>query len=186
MEIFAIDPGNVQSAFVVMALDGKFGKQGLAYDKDSIRFLDFAKADNADVKKRLTNWVFGAGEDHRLVIERIQMLGMPAGRSVFETCEWVGRFTEAADAFGVTAEYVYRMDEKVTLCGNSRAKDANIRQALIDRYAKFDFKTGHGTKSNPDVLYGFKADIWAALAVATTFLEQQAGTSEKLKWHKKV
>lgn len=186
MQIFAIDPGNVQSAYVLMRLNGEFADGKLLYDKETIEFIDFAKTDNGQVKERLMQWAFNANEGYHLVIERIQMLGMPAGRSVFETSEWVGRFTEAADGFGTVADYVYRVDEKVTLCGNSRAKDANIRQALIDRYAKFDFKTGHGTKANPDTLYGFKADIWAALAVATTWLEQQAGNSEKLKWRKKV
>jgi len=55
------------------------------------------------------------------------------------------------------------------ICGSARAKDQNIRQALIDRYGGKE--TAIGKKQNPGPLYGIKADEWQALGLAITFLE---------------
>ena len=63
---------------------------------------------------------------------------------------------------------IYRMDVKMYLCNNTRAKDGNIRQAIIDRYpANGGGKTPQiGTKKHPGPLYGVSKDVWSALAVA--------------------
>ena len=57
------------------------------------------------------------------------------------------------------------------LCNSVRAKDSNVRQALLDRFpATGGGKTPQiGTKSKPGPLYGFSKDMWAALGVALTF-----------------
>jgi hypothetical protein len=86
---------------------------------------------------------------------------MPVGREVFETCVWIGRFQQVwRDPEAV--KLVYRRDVKLHLCGNSRAKDANIRQALIDKLGPV------GTKAAPGPLYGVRSHAWAAVAVAVT------------------
>ena len=95
------------------------------------------------------------------------------GESVFKTCVWIGRFTQLADELGKKFEYIYRKDEKMNLCHSMRAKDSNIRQALIDRFALFDFKNGKGSKSNHDFFYGFSKDIWQSFAVGCTYLDMK-------------
>ena len=57
---------------------------------------------------------------------------------------------------------IYRLDEKLNLCQDSRAKDANIRQALIDRFASGTPNGGKGTKKAPGWFYGFSDDVWQA------------------------
>lgn len=144
MKILAIDPGTTKSGLVLWS--GFAAQSGVL--------------DNRQVIDLVGEWGASGTGDH-LAIEMIASYGMAVGKEVFETCRWIGRFQERWHAHtGLEAELVYRKDIKMHLCGSPRAKDTNIRQALIDRYGK------PGTKSNPGVLYGVKSHAWAALAVA--------------------
>lgn len=156
--MFAIDPGNIESAYCVV-------------DADTLRPLEFGKVGNDELLGMVRNFELPGETPEIVVIERVASYGMIVGRDVFETCEWLGRFTEAALVREVPVAYVYRRDEKLHICGDSRAKDANIQRALIDRFAQHDLKRGKGTKKNPDWFYGFAADVWAAYAVAVTYIE---------------
>lgn len=117
-----------------------------------------------------TSWP--AGISVNVGVEMIACYGMPVGREVFETCVWIGRFiTEWPRlAAPVAMRRVYRREVKVHVCDSPRAKDGNIRQAIIDRYPKTGGgKTPQiGTKADPGPLYGMKSHIWAALGVAIT------------------
>lgn len=182
MRLMAIDPGNKESAYVILKLYGIYKPDGtLAYEDSNVHIQLFGKEANAHVTERLEAFAFDGANDDYLAIERMESMGMPVGYEVFETCEWIGRYTQLAEGYGLKTDYVCRTEEKITLCGNKKAKDANIRQALIDRFAIFDFKSGKGTKAKPDVFYGFKDDIWQAMAVGTTWLDQQCGTGYKAK-----
>ena len=96
---------------------------------------------------------------------------MSVGQTVFETCVWIGRFKEIAEAQNIKVDYIYRKDEKMNLCYSMKAKDSNIRQALIDSFGVV------GTKKNPGWFYGFKKDIWAAYAVGITYLDMYLKTN---------
>ena len=67
---------------------------------------------------------------------------------------------------------IFRQEEKLYLCGHLQAKDANIRQALVDRYAPGQPNFGKGTKKNPGFFYGFSVDMWQAMAVAATYFDK--------------
>ena len=72
-----------------------------------------------------------------------------------------------------------RMEEKMALCHNSRAKDANIIQALVDRYAYGQPNHGKGTKAAPGFFYRFSKDAWQAMAIAATWLDREKRVQER-------
>jgi hypothetical protein len=95
-------------------------------------------------------------------IEQVRSYGMAVGAEVFDTCVETGRFVQAVADWVVGREVILipRMDVKMHLCHSPRAKDGNVRQALLDRLGPV------GTKSNRGPCYGVSGHAWAALAVA--------------------
>lgn len=159
--IFAIDPGNTQSGFAVIEMP-------------NFRLVNFGKVENGELLRLLELYNGKTpefGDPDVFVLEKIASYGMAVGKDVFETCYWIGQFIHALKHKKTAS--VYRKDEKIILCGSMKAKDSNIRQELINRYAKHDFKNGKGTKKNPDTFYGVSKDVWAAIAVGVTYYEMQ-------------
>src|SRR5690242_14522604 len=155
MIVLAIDPGPEQSAWIIRNTEPRAKPLPMRFVKD----------DNLFLRRKLPGWC----KDSRrpvLSIEMIASYGMPVGREVFETCVWIGRFVEA---WGGLFAFVYRRDVKLHLCGSPRAKDANVRQALLDKWG--GKQQAIGTKASPGPLRGVKADCWAALGVAVTYAE---------------
>lgn len=99
-----------------------------------------------------------------VAIEMIACYGMAVGAEVFDTCLWIGEFRGYMRPQPVTL--CYRKDIVVHLCGTAKARDPNVRQALIDRLGK------PGTKKNQGPTYGIKNHMWAALAVAVYAADQ--------------
>jgi len=149
--ILAIDPGNERSGWVVY---------------DGVDVLKCGIWPNEQLLQAIDGGI-GVNSAH-LAIEMVASYGMPVGRTVFDTCVWIGEFK---NAFGRNnATLVYRKDVKMHLCGTMRAKDSNIRQAIMDRYGSTR-RVVLGTKKDPGPLYGMTGDMWAALGVALTFWE---------------
>lgn len=156
MKLFAIDPGPVQSAYVL-------------YDVDAGRPVEFDIVPTTAMR-----WVVDRADADALAIEMVASYGMPVGADVFETCVNAGRFLERwALSHGGEVVRVKRLEVKTHLCHDSRAKDSNIRAALIDRYGGKDRAVGR--KAEPGPLYGVSKDVWAALAVAVTAAETSLG-----------
>lgn len=141
MSILAIDPGPELSAFVVW--------------NDGV--LDSGTVENGVLRAFFSSRL-EVMKSELLAIEMVACYGMPVGKEVFETCVWIGRFIERWGA--PRSQKVYRKDVKMHLCHSMKAKDGNIRQALIDKHGPV------GTKKAPGKLYGIAGHLWAALAVA--------------------
>ncbi len=141
--VLAIDPGPVHSALVLWNGEGIVAH----YIFQNDMFVEY----------------FSLMRPKVVVIEQIKSYGMAVSDSVFDTVFWTGRFCQWwEDRFSFVIR-VPRMDVKMHLCHDSRAKDTNIRQALIDRFGEV------GTKKDQGLLYGIKLDEWAALALAVTW-----------------
>lgn len=161
MKILAIDPGNENSAYVVFDTETKLPISfGIVKNNLMLEYL-------RDVSNR-----FGA---NYLAIEMIASYGMPVGKTVFDTCVWIGMFAEAFNSnyrtfIKTTYDFklVYRTDVKMFLCHTlKKVNDSIIRQAIMDLYGSTRQKA-IGTKKKPGPLYGMSKDVWAAMGVALT------------------
>ena len=124
--------GNIESAYCVI-------------DSETYKPLRFGKEDNNDILEQMSKYqLINYFDKVKLAIEMIASYGMPVGKEVFDTCVWIGRFVERMLRFQTDeVYYIYRKDEKMNICHSMKAKDSNIRQALIDRFGTV------GTKKNP-------------------------------------
>lgn len=158
MRIIAIDPGTTESAVIVWS-EGAIKAHYKMPHQDVRGLLKNLGADNVVTK---------------LAVEMIASFGMPVGKEVFETVLWIGRYIECWLQFQPfsTHHLIYRRDVKVYLCGSMKAKDGNIRQAIVDRFGGKE--KAIGKKATPGPLYGISGDEWQALAVALT-AEYQLG-----------
>lgn len=150
----AIDPGNAETAIVVVEIETK-------------KILFSAKLPNTQARSTLGElYVKYGGDWGNVAIEMIASYGMPVGKSVFDTCLWIGRYIEICGS----ARLITRIMVKSHMCHSAKATDANIRQALMDRYGSTK-EAAIGTKKMPGPMYGMGNDERAALAVALTAIE---------------
>jgi len=152
--ILAIDPGNTESAYCFIS---EINYKPLEFDKvDNYKLLELIEENDEFIDKA--------------AIEMVASYGMAVGKTVFETCVWIGRFIQKLKDLKIKRlndiAYIYRKDVKMNLCQSMRAKDSNIRQALIDRFGVV------GTKKAQGWFYGFRSDIWSAYAVGITYLDK--------------
>jgi len=150
----AIDPGTIESGFIIMDNEKKIHEKGVI---DNNQLLVMSKNRHFDI----------------LVIEMFAAYGMPVGKTSFDTIVLIGRLYQIAEDRGIEPVLITRKAVKMHLCNSMRAKDKNITQAVKDRYSA----TGggrdpwKGTQSKPGPLYGFKSHIFSALALGITYIE---------------
>ena len=158
MIVFGIDPGTTESAFALW---------------DGVKVLGARKLPNPELLDKLRRFN-GAEFQGRvvLVIEQIRSYGNAMGQSTIDTVFWSGRFWEAWQG---ERHLLPRMEVKKHMCHNHQAKDTNVIQALVDRFAYGRPNRGKGTKKAPGFFYGFKADIWQAFALCVTWMDMNGG-----------
>ena len=141
MKILGIDPGSEESALF-----------GWDNEKEEL-FCDARKVGNDKV------FNYYKHNFDVVVCEMIASYGMPVGKSIFNTCVWIGRFWQASP---IPFETVLVKKIRAHHCGNARAKDGNVIQALKDRFEP-DLKP----RQRPKGLFkGVSRDVWQAASTA--------------------
>jgi hypothetical protein len=142
MNIIGIDPGTSEGAFTVW---------------DSVNSVLIEKAIMPN--DLLLEWLKNQAYSIEIYCEMIASYGMAVGKEVFETCVWIGQAKQICQDHDWNFTPVLRQKVKLHHCHSSKAKDTNIRQALIDRFG------APGTAKNKGSLYGVSSHIWSALAI---------------------
>jgi len=182
MIIFGIDPGPVESAYLVFEdinfEDSKFDFEKRTFqsflkerlENSKINLFEYAKIENEALLiqiQKIIDYYFD--EDIIFAIEGIVNYGMPVGNNTIRTITYYGRLYQFLLARGVKKEDIYivsRQEVKKHHCGGATvAKDGNIRQALIDKYGE------PGTQKNVGFTYGIVNDMWSAFGIATYIYE---------------
>jgi len=147
--VLAIDPGPERSALVLYS--------------PTLGLVEHYVAANDWVNSYLH--IYHAVDGDVLVVERIASMGMAVGAEVHETTFWSGRFVQTWRLRGRPCARIKRVDIKLALCGQTRAKGANVRQVLIDRFG------GPAAVKKGGALYKVAGDAWSALAVAVAYTD---------------
>jgi hypothetical protein len=136
MNILSIDPGDVESAYVVW--NGEIIIDKGIVPSDRILTPGGLRVD-------------------LVTIEMLACQGQKVGATVFDTLVWVGRYIERCHSQNLKVRLVYRYQVKSYF---GVKNDAGVIKALTERLG------GKGTKKTPGRLYGVHEDEWQALALA--------------------
>lgn len=160
-KVFAVDPGTVESGWVVLSRD--------------LTILQKGKSENIVLLRKILPCLGLKYPDARLVIEDMQSFGKPVGNEVFKTAQFSGRIAEAwFNLRGQEAVFQKTTLMRRYITGFSKGgKDSDVRRGIMDIYAN---ETGYledtaliGKKKAPGPLFGVVNDIWLALGHAITF-----------------
>lgn len=160
MRLLSIDPGSYKSGYVIWDGESRLSP-GIENNKG---LLDIIRKEVRQLD--------------RVVIENIASYGRPVGRTVFDTCIWIGRFIQLwGELKDESSLYlIERKEVKMHLCGRTASKDSDVIKAIKDRYGE------KGTKKAPGFTYSLVGDSWQAFALAIYWFDkiynQQSSTAK--------
>lgn len=171
--ILGIDPGTTETGWIVWDVDSRsivpvYEDTKIQWNRPKL----MGKDKNEFLLEAFEELVTRGIVDH-CAMEFMSSYGKRVGNSVFKTCVWIGRFIQEIQrgttpgGSPVKVYEIYRKKDVCPwICRDTRAKDKDVRAALINRYGP------PGTKAKPGRLYGVSKDIWSALAIAVTLDEK--------------
>lgn len=184
--LLALDPGTRETAFIIG-------------DTRERKPLKTGKWENRRLLDSIAQGWNGFEDPTEMVIEMVGHYGtgMSVGKDVFETCIWIGRFHEAwRSRMSADPARLLRKTVCGHICGSGKAKDKNVRQAIIDRFGGEDKGiggkrckacSGKGVRGRhkvacdacngtcwlhpPGPLCGMAGDVWQAMGVFLTYAD---------------
>jgi len=107
-----------------------------------------------------------------IAIEMVACYGMAAGAHLFDTCVHIGGLiNDIEKGLMIETKRITRPEVKRLVCGQTKAKDANVRAAIIDRFG------GPRATMKGGQLYKVSKDVWAAIAVGLAAMDPD------VKWY---
>lgn len=190
-EIIGLDIGTGdRGSGVVSILTSATSRDPVSDDNTELRWAHMKP--NGDI---LFGLRFKDSAKPQFVFEGISGYGKAVGKSTFSTLMWIGRMIEAVDgrlgSDEIRPVIVLRRIVSAHLVGSRRGADSKtgrkadpsmdsmVKSALAERFAGMgaSLRDAVGLKKSPGPLYGVKADMWSALAVAVAFAEGAATES---------
>lgn len=152
MTVLAIDPGDTQSALVIV--NDRFNTIEHHEKSPNEEILEICRRQRHDIfaVEILEDRGFGGSKPIRV-------------QHLYDTQLWAGRFFEAS--CGIYKYGVFRRDVKRTFCASFKAGDKEVRAAMLGFYGN------PGSKRNPGNTYGITADQWSALAIASFVIKEK-------------
>jgi len=150
MRILSLDVGTTESAYALM-------DHSLANP-----LISFGKYDNRTIAEMVRQFDYDI-----MAYEEFASYGMPIGQTTMISIWWNGWYCALCDEHPRPYKPILRKDVKMHLCHTMKAKDCNIRQAVIDRYGE------PGKKASPGILYGVSKDVWSAIAINITYYDKE-------------
>jgi len=167
--ILSVDPGPIKSGYIFLSL----------LNNNTFGIINKNHIDNDTMKRIMINKCI-MNHNLEIVIETIVSYGTVMGQTTINTSIWAGRFFQIAQDVNSKVSFLSRPEVKMNLCKDSRAKRANMKQAIKDRFGEY------GTKKNPGRLYDLKTNlekgmlehIWAAFELAITYIDITYGEAK--------
>ncbi|MAF51034.1 MAG: hypothetical protein CMH64_02990 [Nanoarchaeota archaeon] len=143
-------------------------------EKSGICIWDTQKQKILCADDQYPNHMVAQQSAHYYVIEDIKSYGMPVGKTTFDTCKAIGRFQERMEKKQKSYALIFKSDIQLHFCHTTKAKDANVKRVLLDRFGE------KGTKKNQGITYGLKNHSWDAFALCV-YLEDHIKDDGSLK-----
>lgn len=186
--LFAIDPGNKKSGWLICEPDESV--------VGHLEIASFGIDNNREIRKAIAHHR-SIHSEVTLLIETPKPTGIPVAAEVMETLIEIGRFLQM---WRGPWSYIFRHEAKVAITRSSKATDANVSQALKDRFGGDSIavggkkcktckgnkwtgrehtpceacdETGYQGGHGPGPLFDVKEHIWAALLLVCWWDESQ-------------
>jgi Holliday junction resolvasome RuvABC endonuclease subunit len=151
MRLLAIDPGNIESGYVIIDTEPK-------YSHLKFKILEHGNVENLKLLNIIESNKYSLDLG---LIEMIQSYGQAVGETIFNTCRWIGKFELRMIDSGIKNALIFRKSILAHHLNSVSIKspDSAIRKRLLEVF--------------PKESKGITSHSWQALALGVMYLESK-------------